>query len=110
VTIVGSPCSFLIVAIEKVTATLRSRAELAGATFSAGDISPGLSPLSSSPLVQPMKDDYHGVSNAFPGMATVHAGLECGHMAAELPGLDAVSSGPTIHEAIRLRNASRLRP
>jgi dipeptidase D len=52
-----------------------------------------------------VKDYYHVVFNVFPGAATVHPGLECGPMAVEIPGLEAVSSGPTIHEAHSTRES-----
>jgi len=39
---------------------------------------------------------FHATYGRAPAVLTVHAGLECGILAQRLPGLDAISIGPTI--------------
>ncbi|MDR3636560.1 MAG: beta-Ala-His dipeptidase [Isosphaeraceae bacterium] len=99
VTIVCSTRSSVAAALEEVTGTLVSIAELAGAKATPGQVSPGWDPQPSSPIVDLVKRAYHRLYGSDPGVAAVHAGLECGLMVTKVHGLDAVSFGPTVHEA-----------
>ena len=69
-----------------------SRAEKSGAY-------PGWTPNPASPLLalcQRVYQEQFGVSSR---VQVIHAGLECGIIAAKYPGLDIVSFGPTIRGA-----------
>ncbi|MBN1424609.1 beta-Ala-His dipeptidase [Candidatus Fermentibacteria bacterium] len=49
-----------------------------------------------SPLLSAASETFARVHGKTPVIATVHAGLECGILSQKLPGLDAISIGPTI--------------
>ena len=45
-----------------------------------------------------MVDEYRKMFDAEPAVVSIHAGLECGLLGEKLPGLDAVSIGPEMHD------------
>lgn len=51
-----------------------------------------------SPLREKMCALYHEMYGKEPEVTVIHAGLECGLLAAKLPGLDAVSIGPDMED------------
>jgi len=78
---------------------IRALGESCGAKIEDDDGYPGWEPNPTSPLLQTTKQMYEQVYNRAPQVEVVHAGLECGVLAARLPGLDAVSFGPLIRGA-----------
>ena len=57
---------------------------------------PGWNPNPDSPILQVMKNVFKAQRGYFPTVEVVHAGLECGIILSNVPGLDTVSFGPTI--------------
>ncbi len=45
-----------------------------------------------------MVDEYQKMFGTEPAVVSIHAGLECGLLGEKLPGLDAVSIGPEMHD------------
>ncbi|BCM92234.1 cytosol non-specific dipeptidase [Abditibacteriota bacterium] len=71
----------------------------AGARVEMRDGYPGWEPRAHSPLRDQTAAAFANVSGKIPRIEVVHAGLECGLLSEKLPGLDAVSFGPTIRGA-----------
>jgi dipeptidase D len=79
--------------------TIAAAAGLAGlATETAGGY-PGWEPRPDSPIVALMREVYRGRFGAEPRVQACHAGLECGILGTNYPGLDMVSFGPNIRGA-----------
>lgn len=79
-----------------LTAILKSTAEQYGAVyFQQGDY-PAWEYRKDSPLRDTMAAVYHELYGKDLQVAAIHAGLECGLLAAKLPGLDCVSFGPNL--------------
>lgn len=98
--------------IERVTETIRSAAREFGATAAvSGEYAPW--PSSRSALADACEKAWVAATGERPLVAPVHAGLECGIIAAAVPGLEAVAIGPTVEYAHspfeRLSIASTLR-
>ena len=53
---------------------------------------------SDSVLRDVMVEEYRKMFAAEPAVVSIHAGLECGLLGEKLPGLDAVSIGPEMHD------------
>ncbi|NTV13672.1 MAG: aminoacyl-histidine dipeptidase [Desulfobulbaceae bacterium] len=82
--------------IAGLSARLEALARLAGARILTGTGYPGWPPDPASPLLARAQQVY---SEMFGGPATIesiHAGLECGIIGAQNPGLDMLSLGPTV--------------
>ncbi len=60
---------------------------------------PGWSPNPASPLLELARGTYRGVFGVDARFQVIHAGLECGLLAASHPGLDMLSFGPDIRGA-----------
>jgi dipeptidase D len=60
---------------------------------------PGWTPAADSPLLTLCEQVYRQRFGEQSTRQVIHAGLECGLIAAKIPGLDIVSFGPTIHGA-----------
>ncbi len=58
----------------------------------------GWNPNPDSPIVKLMKQVYGDMFQAEPKVGAIHAGLECGTIAAMYPGMDAISVGPTLKD------------
>ena len=71
----------------------------AGARVEMRDGYPGWEPRAQSPLRDQTAAAFANVTGKIPSIEVVHAGLECGLLSEKLPGLDAVSFGPTIRGA-----------
>jgi len=99
VTIGTSTRSFVRRAVEAVQAEIRRLGEAAGAAIEARDGYPGWQPDPGSRLLAVTRDVYTRRFGAPPEVQVIHAGLECGVIAARLPGLEAVSFGPRIEGA-----------
>ena len=67
-----------------------------GAEVRAGGEYPGWKPDPNSRLLQAMKKTYNETFGEAPAVKVVHAGLECGIIAAKYPEMEFVSVGPTI--------------
>lgn len=69
---------------------------LAGANVEFSGGYPGWKPNLSSPVLQTMKEIYHGKFGKTPEIKIIHAGLECGLLGGVYPKWDMISFGPTI--------------
>jgi len=78
---------------------LRSVAELAGAETAETEGYPGWKPDLASPLLARFQQVHHRVTGKDAEILSVHAGLECGILREKLPGMLAISFGPTIKGA-----------
>ena len=50
-----------------------------------------------------MKASYKALFGKEPAVTAIHAGLECGLLMEKIPGLDAVSMGPELHDVHSVR-------
>ncbi len=91
--------SFVAGDIARMQAKCREMGEAAGARIEERDGYPGWEPRADSPLRDQTAAAFANVSGHLPRVEVVHAGLECGLLSEKLPGLDAVSFGPTIRGA-----------
>lgn len=82
-----------------VATSLKSTFELAGfdVTFS-GDY-PGWSPNVKSEILKISTELYKQINNSEPRIVACHAGLECGILGRNYPGMEMISFGPTIKGA-----------
>lgn len=60
---------------------------------------PGWTPKPSAPIIATMSDLYREMFNEEPHVAACHAGLECGILGTNYPGMDMISFGPNIRGA-----------
>lgn len=67
-------------------------------TVFSGDY-PGWKPNPESPILAVLTELYTTVFNSKPKVVACHAGLECGILGTNYPGMDMISFGPTIHGA-----------
>lgn len=81
---------------EAVCSSLESIFSLAGAKVELGNTYPGWDPDVDSPILKIMKQIYQKKYHQEPAVKVMHAGLECGIILSNVPGLDTVSFGPTI--------------
>ena len=79
-----------------ICSSLESIFALAGAKVEFGNAYPGWDPNINSPILSVMKSVYKNKYGTEPEVEVVHAGLECGIILSNVPGLDIVSFGPTI--------------
>lgn len=56
----------------------------------------GWQPNVQSPILAAMKESYKEQFGVEPAVKVIHAGLECGIIGANIPGLDMISFGPTL--------------
>ena len=75
---------------------LESTFSLAGARVEFDGAYPGWEPNFKSDILNLMKRIYPQVTGKEPEVKMMHAGLECGIIGANYPGLDMISFGPTI--------------
>jgi dipeptidase D len=59
---------------------------------------PGWAPDPDSEVLALMRDVYQDLFGQEPEVAAIHAGLECGTIGANYPGLDMISIGPTLQD------------
>lgn len=78
---------------------LRCTFELAGCTVSFSGSYPGWAPNVNSPILKLLTSIYHKQNGSEPNVVACHAGLECGILGANYPGMDMISFGPTIKGA-----------
>jgi dipeptidase D len=82
--------------LNDVSATMAALARQAGTDVEPFGRYPGWRPDVGSPLLGVVRDVHHRVLGREPVVMAVHAGLECGPIAAAMPGMDMVSFGPAI--------------
>ncbi len=86
---VGSEKWALGEAIAALFALAGARTELTGAYD-------GWNPNMASPILKAMTASYERLFGRKPAVTAIHAGLECGIIGSNYPGLDMISFGPTI--------------
>lgn len=72
---------------------------LAGGKISHNDGYPGWTPNPKSPILDVTHKAYKKLFNQEPKVLAIHAGLECGLVGEQYPGIDMISYGPTIKGA-----------
>ena len=77
---------------------LKALAECYGADYSQSGEYPAWEYRKDSPLRETMVAAYEELYGSKPVVEAIHAGLECGIFADRIPGLDAVSFGPQMHD------------
>ncbi len=70
--------------------------ELAGAEVELSGAYDGWNPNMQSPILKAMLESYEALYGKKPAVTAIHAGLECGIIGSNYPGLDMISFGPTI--------------
>jgi dipeptidase D len=78
---------------------IRSTFELAGAKVDFGGSYPGWTPKPDAPIVKLMSDLYQERYHENADVNACHAGLECGIIGKNYPGMEMISFGPNIHGA-----------
>jgi dipeptidase D len=73
--------------------------EMAGAAISFGGTYPGWQPRPGSPIVQLMSDLHKELFGEPAHVNAIHAGLECGILGTNYPGMQMISFGPNIYGA-----------
>ena len=81
---------------EELRQIIQSAFALAGAETEFTGAYPGWKPNLHSHILEVMKDVYHKEFGNTPRIITIHAGLECGIIGRNYPGMDMISFGPTI--------------
>ena len=78
---------------------IQSSFQLIGADVAFSGNYPGWEPSPGAPIVQIMKDLYTKMFNEEAHVAACHAGLECGILGTNYPGMQMISFGPNIRGA-----------
>lgn len=78
---------------------LRSAYELFGCEVTFGGSYPGWTPNPKSEILDVLVNIYEKQNGSKPNVVACHAGLECGILGTNYPGMDMISFGPTIHGA-----------
>lgn len=78
---------------------LRSAFELMGCEVEFSGSYPGWTPNPNSEILEVLKDIYEKQNGVKPNVVACHAGLECGILGTNYPGMDMISFGPTIRGA-----------
>ena len=99
VSIATSSRSFVAEALEQVQEQIRATAERAGAEAELREGYPAWQPDPHSSLLRVTEQAFREVNGHPAEVQVIHAGLECGVIAANLPGMEAVSFGPLIRGA-----------
>ena len=81
---------------EELRQVIHSAFALAGADVKFSGSYPGWKPNFKSSLLAIMKDIYNKEFGVSPRVVTIHAGLECGIIGRNYPGMEMISFGPTI--------------
>lgn len=78
---------------------LRCTFELAGCEVKLSGAYPGWTPNVNSPILELLEKLYENMHGTKAKVVACHAGLECGILGSNYPGMDMISFGPTIHGA-----------
>ncbi len=81
---------------EELQSIIESAFSLAGATVEFSGAYPGWKPNLHSHILEVMQQTYKQEFGTEPRVITIHAGLECGIIGRNYPGMDMISFGPTI--------------
>ena len=81
---------------EELQEVIDSCFRLAGADVTFTGSYPGWKPNTNSRILEIMKEVYLSEFGSTPRVITIHAGLECGIIGKNYPGMDMISFGPTI--------------
>ena len=81
---------------EYLADSLESCFNLAGMQVQFSGSYSGWQPDVNSPILAAMKESYKEQFGTEPAVKVIHAGLECGIIGANIPGLDMISFGPTL--------------
>jgi dipeptidase D len=97
-------CNFMVRSLissgtQALTDEIVSLFALSGTSAVASGHYPGWAPNPASPLLARCQAVYRRDHGQDAKMQVIHAGLECGLIAAQYPGMDIVSFGPTIRGA-----------
>jgi len=84
---------------EDVMNMVESVFRLAGGKITHNDGYPGWTPNPNSPILHTTRQAYIKLFNQEPKVLAIHAGLECGLIGEQYPGIDMISYGPTIKGA-----------
>ncbi|OKL38769.1 aminoacyl-histidine dipeptidase [Pontibacter flavimaris] len=82
-----------------LAAAIQSALELAGAEVTLSGSYPGWTPNPDASIIKLMSDLYRSKFNSEPDVNACHAGLECGILGANYPGMEMISFGPNIRGA-----------
>ncbi|SFH05511.1 aminoacyl-histidine dipeptidase [Pontibacter chinhatensis] len=82
-----------------LAAAIQSALELAGAEVMLSGSYPGWTPNPDASIIKLMSDLYRSKFNSEPDVNACHAGLECGIIGANYPGMEMISFGPNIRGA-----------
>ncbi len=81
---------------EELAQMIQSAFAVAGADVEFSGSYPGWKPNTKSRILHIMQDIYEKEFGSKPRVITIHAGLECGIIGRNYPGMDMISFGPTI--------------
>lgn len=84
---------------EDLATAIQSALELAGAEVSLSGAYPGWAPNPDASIIKLMSDLYRSKFNSEPDVNACHAGLECGILGSNYPGMEMISFGPNIRGA-----------
>ncbi|GAB3539900.1 aminoacyl-histidine dipeptidase [Pontibacter brevis] len=84
---------------EDLAQAIQSALELAGASVELSGSYPGWTPKPDAAIIQLMRDLYREKFAGEPDVNACHAGLECGILGANYPGMEMISFGPNIRGA-----------
>ncbi len=98
----GGTCNFMVRSlrdsgIDALADEIVSLFALSGTSAVKSGRYPGWTPDPASPLLALCQEVYRREVGGPAAVQVIHAGLECGLIAAKHPGLDVISLGPTIH-------------
>ena len=82
---------------QDLSSAIASAFELMGANLEYGGAYPGWEPKPDAPIVQIMTDLYKEMFHESAHVNAVHAGLECGILGTNYPGMQMISFGPNIN-------------
>jgi dipeptidase D len=82
-----------------LAAAIQSALELTGAEVTLSGSYPGWTPNPDASIIKLMSDLYRSKFNSEPDVNACHAGLECGILGANYPGMEMISFGPNIRGA-----------
>jgi dipeptidase D len=91
--------SFVAAALDRLQEEIGSLGDFAAAKFQARASYPGWEPMPGSRLLQVTEEVYREVFGTPAEVQVIHAGLECGEIVSKLPGMEAISFGPSIRGA-----------
>ena len=81
---------------EALADAIKAVLEMAGFEVKLSGSYDGWNPNMESPILKAMLSSYEALYGKRPAVTAIHAGLECGIIGSNYPGLDMISFGPTI--------------